>query len=141
MTRLLDNLFVLEFGSIFAGPYCTQFLADMGADVLKIERLTGAVGRNLVGNYRAANRNKESFSIDLRSDRGRELGLALAAQADVLVENYRPGAMQRLGFGYQALSELNPRLVYCALSGYGSRGPWQDLPGQDLLIQAASGTR
>ena len=141
MTRLLDNLFVLEFGSIFAGPYCTQFPADRGAAVLKLELLPGAVGRNLVGNYRAANRNKESFSIDLRSDRGRELGLALAAQADVLVENYRPGAMQRLGFGYQALSELNPRLVYCSLFGYGSKGPWQDLPGQDLLIQAASGTR
>lgn len=134
----LADLFVLEFSAIMAGPYCGQLLAQQGAEVVRVEPLGGAVGRQ--GGWRyGVDRNKRHLAIDLRTARGLEIACALAQRADVLMQNFRPGAMDRLGLGYDAVSELNPGIVYCSLSGYGDRGPLRDAPGQDLLIQAMSG--
>ena len=134
----LADLFVLEFSAIMAGPYCGQLLAQQGAEVVRVEPLGGAVGRQ--GGWRyGVDRNTRHLAIDLRTARGLEIACALAQRADVLMQNFRPGAMDRLGLGYDAVSELNPGIVYCSLSGYGDRGPLRDAPGQDLLIQAMSG--
>jgi crotonobetainyl-CoA:carnitine CoA-transferase CaiB-like acyl-CoA transferase len=127
----------------------TQILGDLGADVLKIERPEGEWSRHWgVGNGRthgeldtflAFNRNKRSIALDLKSEEGRARALAMAAEADVVVENFRPGVMDRLGLGYEVLRELNPGLVYACSSGWGQTGPYVGRPGQDLLAQAMSG--
>ncbi len=138
MSSVLDGLLVLEFSAILGGPYCGAFLADQGAEVIRVEPLTGSLGRQ--GGWRyTTDRSKKSLAVDLRTDRGHEIVRSLLEQADVLLQNFRPGAMDRLGFSYEQVSEFNPRIVYCSLSGYGDRGPWRETPGQDLLIQAASG--
>jgi crotonobetainyl-CoA:carnitine CoA-transferase CaiB-like acyl-CoA transferase len=134
----LSDLFALEFSAIFAGPYGAQFLATMGAEVVRVEPPGGARGRQ-GGWSHAVSHSRKSIVIDLQKPAGREIALGLAKQADVLIENFRPGAMARLGLGYEALSSVNPRLVYCSLSGYGDRGPLRDAPGQDLLVEAVSG--
>ncbi len=138
MSGVLDGLFVLEFSAILGGPYCGGFLADQGAEVVRVEPLTGSLGRQGTWRYQT-DRNKRSLAVDLRTDRGHELVRSLLEQADVLLQNFRPGAMDRLGFSYDAVSSFNPRIVYCSLSGYGDRGPWLEKPGQDLSIQAVSG--
>jgi crotonobetainyl-CoA:carnitine CoA-transferase CaiB-like acyl-CoA transferase len=138
MLRPLSGLLVLEFGAVLAGPYATQILAEMGAEVVKIEPFGGQRSRKSGLNW-LVNRSKESFAVDLATEAGRVLVRDLAARADVVIENYKRGAMQRLGLAYEELHRLNPRLVYCSLSGYGERGPIRDRPGQDLLAQAFSG--
>src|ERR1041384_6371805 len=110
----------------------------MGADVVKGEPLEGARARKSGLNW-LVNRSKQSLAVDLDDPRGLDLVLDLADRADVLVENYKRGVMDRLGLGYEALSARNPRLVYCSLSGYGEKGPLREAPGQDLLAQAVSG--
>ncbi|HJM76224.1 MAG TPA: CoA transferase [Dehalococcoidia bacterium] len=138
MSRALDGLLVLEFSAILGGPYCGGFLADQGAQVIRVEPLTGSLGRQ--GGWRyATDRNKQSIAVDLRTERGHEIMCSLLEQADVLIQNFRPGAMDRLGFSYANVSSFNPRIVYCSLSGYGDRGPWREKAGQDLSIQAVSG--
>lgn len=138
MSSVLDGLLVLEFSAILGGPYCGGFLADQGAEVIRVEPLTGSLGRQ--GGWRyATDRNKKSIAVDLRTERGHEIVHSLLEQADVLIQNFRPGAMERLGFSYDAVSNFNPRIVYCSLSGYGDRGPWREKAGQDLSIQAVSG--
>jgi crotonobetainyl-CoA:carnitine CoA-transferase CaiB-like acyl-CoA transferase len=132
------------------GPYCALKLADLGARVIKIERPgVGDLCRTLyltdtdIGGtntlFHAINRNKESFTADLRDERDRAMLRALLARADVMIQNFRPGVIERQGFGYDAVREINPRIVYGAISGYGEDGPWSGLPGQDLLAQARSG--
>ena len=144
----LSGVTVLDFSRVVAGPYCTMLLGDDGADVVKIERPgqgddTRQWGPPFVGGesayYLAINRNKRSVAIDLQHPEGQALALDLAARADVVVENFRVGTMERLGLGYATLAERNPRLIYCGISGFGSTGPRRDQPGFDLMVQAFGG--
>lgn len=146
----LDGLNVLDFSQFLAGPSAALRLADMGARVIKIERpKIGELGRQLyISNlaldgdstlFHSINRNKESFAADLKNERDRQLVRELAARADVMIQNFRPGVIERLGFDYKSVSQDNPRLVYGEVTGYGKVGPWRDKPGQDLLAQALSG--
>jgi crotonobetainyl-CoA:carnitine CoA-transferase CaiB-like acyl-CoA transferase len=143
----LSGLTVLEFSRVLAGPWCGMMLADLGADVLKIEAFDGDDTRGLGPPFRdglsayfaCCNRNKRSLAIDLRHEASPGLVDALVRQADVLIENYRTGTAETLGLGYERLSALNPRLVYCSISGYGRTGPAATRPGYDFVVQAESG--
>ncbi len=144
----LAGLRVIEFAHIMAGPVCGRMLADMGADVVKVEPVQGGDASRqflppAVGDQSAAflmlNRNKRGIAVDLKSPDGVEIARRLVAEADVLIENYRFGAMDRLGLGYETLSEKNPGLVYCEISGFGRTGPLAQLGGFDLVAQGYSG--
>lgn len=148
--RLLEGVRVIAFTQFLLGPAACQYLADMGADVIKIEPPgRGAWERSWSGAdtfiagisafFILANRNLRSVTLNLKSKRGVEVAQRLVETADVVVENFRPGVMDRLGLGYEALRKINPRIIYAAGSGYGGDGPYSHLPGQDLLIQAISG--
>jgi crotonobetainyl-CoA:carnitine CoA-transferase CaiB-like acyl-CoA transferase len=146
---MLEGIKVLSFTHFLQGPAAVQMLADVGADVIKIEPPGGAFERSWTGFdayvegvsmfFLLGNRNQRSISLDLREERAREIVWQLIKEADVLIENYRPGVLQRMGFGYDEVREINPRLVYCSCTGYGSSGPYLKRPGQDLLLQAISG--
>src|SRR5215213_5251809 len=146
---MLDGVRVVSFTHFLQGPSATQVLADLGADVIKIESVQGAWERHWSGGeafkngvsvfFLLAGRNQRSLSVDLRSEEGKEVVQKLVEEADVIVENFRPGVLDRLGFGYEQVYKTNPKIVYCSLSGYGSTGPGRDRPGQDLLAQAMSG--
>ena len=145
----LHGLKVLDFTALLQGPLATQVLADLGADVVKLEKEDGEWMRNWgifgarthgeTDAFLAFNRNKRSVTVDLRDAETRDRILALAAQADVVVENFRPGVMDRLGLGYEALKARNPGIIYAASSGYGPSGPYVKRPGQDFLAQALTG--
>jgi len=132
----LQGTTVVELAGTAAGSFCAMVLADMGAKVLKIEP-PAAGERPPVGAY--LDRNKKSLGLDLDGAAGQEILHRLAETADVLVESHRPGAMQRLNADYATLSRINPRLIYCSLSGYGQTGPRRDLPGSDITFLAESG--
>lgn len=145
----LAGLVIVDMSQFLSGPYCTLRLMDLGARVIKIERPDGGdLSRGLYLSdgesgdstiFHAINRSKESLAIDLKSERDMRALKTLIAKADVLVQNFRPGVIERLGLDYQAVQAINPRLVYCSISGYGAEGPWVKRPGQDLLAQARSG--
>ena len=143
----LDGVVVLDFTQVELGPCATQMLGDFGADVIKIERpKVGDLAREHMKHpsgesavFWSLNRNKRSVAIDIRTPLGREAILRLVLRADVLVHNFRPGVMERLGFGPEELRRLNPRLIYAVGSGYGPDGPYKDKGGQDVLAQAMSG--
>ena len=143
----LDNIVVLDLTRILTGPYCTMMLADFGADVIKIEPPQGDDTRRwgppfLAGEsayYLSVNRNKRSIVLDFREARDRARFLAMVDQADVVVENYRPGTMAKWGFDYESLKQRNPRLVMASISGFGATGPGRDRPGYDVVAQAMSG--
>ena len=144
----LDGIRVLDLTRALAGPYCTMFLGDMGAEIAKVEQPgvgddSRGWGPPFIGQesayFLAINRNKKSLTIDMKTDQGVELVRRLASKADVLIENFRPGTMERLGLGEPALRGLNPRLVYASLSGFGADGPMKDWPGYDLIMQAWGG--
>lgn len=144
--RPLAGRRVLDFSKILAGPLCTQYLADLGADVVKVEPPNGDDTRawppfaDGVGTiFLAVNRNKRSLVLDLRSDGGLALCHRLVAQSDVVVESFGPGVADRLGIGWDALRAINPRLVYASISGYGTQGPMKDDKGYDLIAQAFTG--
>jgi crotonobetainyl-CoA:carnitine CoA-transferase CaiB-like acyl-CoA transferase len=148
MPGALEGVVVLEAAQIMAGPFCGLLLADMGADVIKVERPgagddTRRMGPAFLGGEAAAflaiNRNKRSVVLNLKSDRGREAFRRLAARADVLIENYRPGTLEGLGLGYADLKGLNPRLIYCSISAFGQTGPYRARGGFDLVAQGMSG--
>jgi formyl-CoA transferase len=131
-----------------AGPYCSMALGDMGAEVIKIETPgrgddTRAWGPPFVGGesyyFLSVNRNKRSLTLNLKHEGGKDILRRLAARSDVLLENFRPGAMERLGLGYEDLAVVNPRLVYCSISGYGNSGPQRERPGYDYVLQAEAG--
>jgi crotonobetainyl-CoA:carnitine CoA-transferase CaiB-like acyl-CoA transferase len=141
---------ILAFTQFLLGPAACQYLADMGADVIKIEPPgRGAWERSWAGAelfingvsafFLLGNRNLRSVTLNLKSERGAEAARRLAARTDVVIENYRPGVLDRLGLGYERIKELNPKVIYASGSGYGSDGPYSHLPGQDLLLQAISG--
>src|SRR5574338_497474 len=144
----LACLTVVDLTRVLSGPYCTMLLADMGARVIKIEQPgrgddTRAWGPPFLGSesayFLSINRNKESLTLDLKQPRGREILERLVAKADVFVENFRPGTIDRLGFGHDAVSARHPRLVYCSISGFGQNGPRRDHPGYDAVVQAEGG--
>jgi crotonobetainyl-CoA:carnitine CoA-transferase CaiB-like acyl-CoA transferase len=143
----LSGVTVLEVGAFMAAPFATMQLADLGARVIKVENPAGgdpvrATGPFLDGEsspFVRLNRNKESLVLDLKAPRGREAFLRLAARADVIVENLRPGAMTRLGLGYDQVRQINPRIVYASASGWGQDGPLAGLPGLDIMAQARGG--
>lgn len=142
----LAGVRVIEFCSVAAGPFCGMLLADMGADVTKVEgpggdtlRAWPPIREGFSENFASLNRNKRSVALDLKDAQDRAVALALCAHADVVVENNRPGVMERLGLGYAALSRANPALVYCSISAYGQTGPRADEGGFDLTVQAAAG--
>lgn len=135
----------MELASYVTGPYAAALLADMGAEVIKVEERTeGDAFRNWgLGGYsatfRSVNRSKRSLALDIRKAEGRAILLELARKADVLLENFRPGSAERLGFGYDTVKAMNPGIVYCSISGFGSEGPYRDRPGYDTVGQALSG--
>ena len=146
----LDGVLVLDFSQFLAGPVSAMRLSDLGARVVKIERpVTGDIGRGLAFagleidgdtlSFHVMNRGKESFAADLKNPSDVDEVLELVKQADVVIENFRPGVMTRLGLDYDTLSKINPRLIYASITGYGSEGPWKNRPGQDLLAQSISG--
>ena len=144
----LEGLSVLDCTQVMAGPFCTLLLADMGADVIKIEKTAGGddtrqMGPQLIEGWAAAflaiNRNKRSLALDLRSEEGNQVFMRLLESADVVVENFRPGAMEKLGLGYKQLAEIKPSLIYCSISGFGQTGPYRDRGGFDLVTQGMSG--
>jgi glutaryl-CoA transferase len=144
----LDGIRVLDLTRVLAGPYCTMFLGDLGAEVVKVEQPgvgddTRGWGPPFTGGESAyflcVNRNKKSVTIDLKSKEGVALLRRLAERADVLIENFRPGTMERLGLGEKDLRATSPRLIYASLSGFGADGPMSDAPGYDLIVQAWGG--
>lgn len=146
----LNGLVVLEFSQYLSGPSAGLRLADLGARVIKIEKpVTGDAGRKLSIKdlwvddnsllFHTINRNKESFTADLKNGSDREVVKKLITKADVLIHNFRPGIMQKLELGYDAVNTLNPRIIYAEISGYGKEGIWKDKPGQDLLLQSITG--
>ena len=147
MTAALESIKVLDLTRTLAGPFCTMLLGDMGADVIKIEepehgdetRSWTPFWNGEATQFLSFNRNKRSLSLNLREKEGIDIVLALAAEADVMVESFRAGALDRMGLGYDAVRRINPDIVYCSVSGYGRTGPMAEKPGYDLIIQAYSG--
>jgi len=144
---VLNGIKVLDLTRILAGPWSTMALADLGAEVWKIESLEGDDTRSwmppakvgISTYYLSANRNKQSLAVDLRKPQGRQLILDLAAEADVVVENFLPASLKRLGLDYETLAAVNPRLIHCSITGYGRGNPMENRPGYDFIIQAESG--
>lgn len=149
MQGALGGIKVLDLSRILTGPYCSMMLADMGAQVIKVEspgsgddtRQWGPPFVNGESTYfLSVNRNKESLTLNLKHPQGREVLLRLVDWADVLIENFRPGALDRMGLGYEALSQRNPRLIFCTVTGFGATGPYKEKAGYDILAQAMGGT-
>ena len=141
---------MIDFSQFLSGPSASLRLADMGAEVIKVEKPeTGDICRQLYVSdvvmdgestiFHAINRNKESYAADLKNADDAVRIRALIEKADVVMHNFRPGVMERLGFDYESVKKINPSIIYAEISGYGTEGEWKDLPGQDLLLQAASG--
>ncbi|WP_254534012.1 CaiB/BaiF CoA transferase family protein [Natrinema gelatinilyticum] len=157
MTSALSDVRVVSFAQLAQGPFAAQIMGDLGADVVKVEPPGGEwmrsarerdenarIGLNTIWgdenlSFLSVNRNKRSIELNLKDDRHMEVAYELVASADVLIENFRPDVMDRLGFGYDDLTDRNPELVYCSSSGYGTSGPYTDRPAQDILLQALSG--
>src|SRR5918992_5328074 len=145
MSGALAGIKIIEIASYVTGPFASQLLADMGAEVVKIEEpkrgdpFRGWGEKNYSATFCSLNRNKRSLTLDLRHDQAREIVLKLAAQSDVLIQNFRPGVMEKRGLGYEDVRKVNSKLVYCSISGFGPKGPYRDLPGYDTVGQARSG--
>lgn len=140
----LAGLRVLDLTRVLAGPFCTMIMADMGAEVIKIEeagkgddtRQMGPFQNGESAYYMNLNRNKKGVTLNLKHPRGKELFLGLVRCADIVVENYRPGTMEKLGLGYEDLKAVNPRIIYAAISGFGHTGRYRMRPGYDIISQA-----
>ena len=148
--NLLQDILVVDFSQFLSGPSASLRLADMGAQVIKIERPgSGDICRQLYVSdvkiegestiFHAINRNKQSYEADIKDPEDLEKVKQLLMQADVMMHNFRPGVMERIGLDYESVKKINPTIIYAEVTGYGNEGPWRDLPGQDLLLQAASG--
>ena len=147
MEKALSNITVLDLTRVLAGPYCTMMLADFGANVIKVEipgkgddtRAMGPIKNGASMYYANVNRNKKGVTLNLKAPEGKELFKELVKKADVVVENYRPGVMDKLGLGYDELKKVNPRIIYAAVSGFGCYGPNSQRPGYDIIAQAVGG--
>ena len=146
-TKALQDIVVLDLTRVLAGPYCTMMLADYGAKVIKIEipgrgddtRAFGPLKNGASMYYANVNRGKKGVTLNLKSDKGKEMFKQMVKKADVVVENYRPGVMDKMGVGYDVLKEVNPRIIYGAVSGFGCYGPDSKRPGYDIIAQATGG--
>lgn len=147
MKLALDNIKILDLTRVLAGPYATMILGDLGADIIKIEmpvkgddaRAFGPYLNDESAYFMSLNRNKRSMTLNLKSEKGKELFLEMVKKVDVVVENYRPGTMEKLGIGYDTLSKINPKLIYAAASGYGHTGPYSKRAAYDAVVQAMGG--
>jgi len=147
MKQALDNIKVLDLTRVLAGPYATMILADLGADVIKVEmpktgddsRSFGPYVNNESAYFMSINRNKRSMTLNLKTEKGKEIFLEMIKKVDVVVENFRPGTMEKLGLGYEYLSTINPKLIYAASSGYGHSGPYSKRAAYDAVVQAMGG--
>ncbi|WLR46471.1 CaiB/BaiF CoA-transferase family protein [Halobacillus litoralis] len=148
MTAALEGIRVLDLTRVLAGPYCSMILGDLGAAIIKVEAPGGSDETRTWGPpfkegvsayYLCANRNKKSLTLDLKSTEGKEVLEKLVRESDVIINNFKTGTMDRLGIGYDHLKELNPRIVFCSITGFGETGPYKHLPGYDFIIQAMSG--
>ncbi len=148
MSRPLDGVRVLDFSHVLAGPFTTSLFGDLGADVIKVERpphgdTTRQNGppfhKGQSAFYQCVNRNKKSIALDLKSKKGIEIALNLASKCDVVVENFRPGVMDKLGMGYKTVKEVNKDIIYASMTAFGDVGPYKDLPGFELVLQAMTG--
>jgi crotonobetainyl-CoA:carnitine CoA-transferase CaiB-like acyl-CoA transferase len=145
MAGALAGIKVIEAASYVTGPFASQLLADMGANVIKIEEpkrgdpFRGWGERNYAATFCSLNRNKKSITLDFRTDEGRDIAFKLIAGADVFIQNFRPGVLDKRGLGFDDLKKSNPKLVYCSISGFGPNGPYRDMPGYDTIGQARSG--
>ncbi|RDY69088.1 CoA transferase [Halobacillus trueperi] len=148
MTAALEGIRVLDLTRVLAGPYCSMILGDLGADIIKVEAPGGSdetrtwgppFKEGMSAYYLCANRNKKSLTLDLKSPEGKEVMEKLVKDSDVVINNFKTGTMERLGFGYDHLKEINPQIVFCSITGFGETGPYQHLPGYDFIIQAMSG--
>ena len=146
--RPLEGIRILDLTRVLSGPYCTMLLGDLGAEVIKVERPgegddTRSFAPPFQGDQAAyflsINRNKKSITLDMKSEHGKEILWRLLDLSDVLVENFRPGAMERLGFGYEAVTNRRPAIIYCSISGFGGGGPQKDRPGYDVIVQGEAG--
>lgn len=151
MPKALEGVTILDFSHLLQGPFATQLLGDLGANIIKVERAGPGdlfrsmtffakwVGGSESPNFLAWNRNKRSIALNLKSPKVHDLIMEMAKKADVVVQNFRPGVFDRLGYGYEDFKAVNPRIIYCSGSGYGEDGPYVDRPGQDMLIQGLTG--
>jgi crotonobetainyl-CoA:carnitine CoA-transferase CaiB-like acyl-CoA transferase len=146
--RPLEGIRILDLTRVLSGPYCTMLLGDLGAEVIKVERpgegddaraFAPPFQGDQAAYFLSINRNKKSLTLDMKSERGKEILWRLVDVCDVLVENFRPGAMERLGFGYEAVNARRPRMVYCSISGFGDTGPQKDRAGYDVIVQGEAG--
>jgi crotonobetainyl-CoA:carnitine CoA-transferase CaiB-like acyl-CoA transferase len=148
LTGALKGIKVLDLTRVLAGPYCSKILGDLGAEVIKVESPGGSdetrkwgppFKEGVSAYYICANRNKKSITINLKSQKGKELIKKLVCQSDIIMNNFKSGTMERLGLDYSTLKQLNPRIIYCSITGFGENGPYKDFPGYDFIIQAMSG--
>ncbi len=147
MNLPLEGIKVLDLTRVLAGPYATMILGDLGADIIKIEmpvkgddaRHFGPYVKDESAYFMSLNRNKRSITLNLKHQKGKELFLKMVKKADIVVENYRPGTMEKLGLGYDVLSEINPSIIYAATSGYGHTGPYSKRAAYDAVVQAMGG--
>lgn len=145
MNGALEGIRVLEIASYVTGPFASLLLADMGAEVVKVEQpgqgdpFRGWGEKLYSATFCSLNRNKKSVTLDIRRDEARDIFLKLAAGSDIVIENFRPGTLEKRGLGYDAVLALNPKIIYCSISGFGQKGPYRDLPGYDTIGQAMSG--
>lgn len=148
MSGALENIRILDLSRVLAGPFCTMILGDLGAEVIKVEapggsddtRTWGPPFKNGISAYYACtNRNKKSITIDLKSTKGIQKIKQLANESDVIINNFKTGTMERFGLSYETIANINPKIVYCSITGFGETGPYKDMPGYDFIIQAMSG--
>lgn len=145
--KALDGIRILDLSRVLAGPYCTMVLGDLGAEIIKIEqpgigddsRAYGPFIGKESAYFMSLNRGKKSIDLNLKDEADREIFLDLVKQSDVVIENYRPGTMAKLGFEYEDLKKVNPRIIYCAISGFGHSGPYSTRPAYDMIVQAMGG--
>ncbi len=145
--KALSGIKVLDFSQGAAGPYASMTLGDFGAEIIKVEPPSGDWSRTLGPpfiegesvTYLSLNRNKRSIVIDLKHPEGRDIALKMARNVDVIIESFRPGVLDKMGLGYNKISSINPKVIYCSISGFGQNGPWKNKPGVDGIIQAVSG--
>src|SRR3989344_8060148 len=143
---LLKGVNVLDLSNLLPGPMCSLFLADLGAEVIKVESLSGdamryfeAKQKNTSPYFKALNRNKKSVALNLKAEEGKEIFMRLAKNADVVIEGFRPGKVEALGISYKSLRKINPKIVYCSITGYGQKGAYRNKAGHDLNYAALSG--
>jgi CoA:oxalate CoA-transferase len=148
MVKPLENVRIIDLTQVLAGPFCTQLLSSMGAENIRVEPPWGAYGSGLFESipldvrrrmWGVSQRNKKNITLNLRTQKGKEIFIDLVGKGDVVVENFGPGVMEKLGLDYQTLNDVNPRIIYCSIKGYGQNGPWKDKVAYDACIQAAAG--